>query len=70
MKREELINMKKEELLKKKEELEQEYIKEYDEMERNQKRGTTSDVLEFFSGILNLIERNIDAIEEQLKEQI
>lgn len=70
MKREELINMKKEELLKKKEELEQEYIKEYDEMERNQKRGTTSDVLEFFSGILHLIERNIDAIEEQLKEQI
>ena len=66
MKREELINMKKEELLKKKEELEQ----EYDEMERNQKRGTTSDVLEFFSGILHLIERNIDAIEEQLKEQI
>ncbi len=61
--------MKREELLKRKEALEQEYIKEYDEMEKSLERGTTSDVLEFLSGILHLIERNIDAIEEQLKEQ-
>ena len=61
--------MKKEELIKKKKELEEEYIREYNDMEKNLEIGTTSDVLEFFSGILHLIERNIDAIEEQLKEQ-
>lgn len=61
--------MNKNELIKKKEELVKEYNKEYDEMERNLALGTTSDVYEYFQGILHLIERNIIKIENQLKEK-
>ena len=61
--------MNKNELIKKKEELIKEYEKEYKEMEYNLSLGTTSDVYEYFQGILHLIERNIIKIENQLKEE-
>lgn len=61
--------MDKNELIKKKEELIKEYEKEYEEMEYNLALGTTSDVYEYFCGILHLIERNIVKIENQLKEK-
>lgn len=61
--------MNRNELLKKKEELIKEYEKEYEEMEYNLEIGTTSDVYEYFCGILHLIERNIVKIENQLKEK-
>lgn len=61
--------MDKNELIKKKEELKKEYEKEYEEMEYNLAIGTTSDVYEYFQGILHLIERNIVKIENQLKEK-
>ena len=61
--------MDKNELIKKKEELKKEYEKEYEEMEYNLVIGTTSDVYEYFQGILYLIERNIVKIENQLKEK-
>jgi hypothetical protein len=61
--------MDKNELIKKKEELIKEYEKEYEEMEYNLALGTTSDVYEYFQGILHLIERNIIKIENQLKEK-
>lgn len=61
--------MDKNELIKKKEELIKEYEKEYEEMEYNLALGTTSDVYEYFQGILHLIERNIVKIENQLKEK-
>lgn len=51
--------MDKNELIKKKEELKKEYEKEYEEMEYNLALGTTSDVYEYFCGILHLIERKI-----------
>ena len=38
-------------------------------MEYNLAIGTTSDVYEYFQGILHLIERNIVKIENQLKEK-
>ena len=61
--------MDKNELIKKKEELIKEYEKEYEEIEYNLALGTTSDVYEYFQGILHLIERNIIKIENQLKEK-
>lgn len=61
--------MDKNELIKKREELIKEYEKEYEEMEYNLALGTTSDVYEYFQGILHLIERNIIKIENQLKEK-
>lgn len=61
--------MNRNELIKKKEELKKEYEKEYKEMEYNLALGTTSDVYEYFQGILHLIERNIIKIENQLKEE-
>ena len=61
--------MDKNELIKKKEELKKEYEKEYEEMEYNLALGTTSDIYEYFQGILHLIERNINEIENQLKEE-
>lgn len=61
--------MNRNELIKKKEELIKEYEKEYEEMEYNLALGTTSDVYEYFQGILHLIERNIIEIENQLKEK-
>ena len=62
-------NMNRNELIKKKEELIKEYEKEYEEMEYNLALGTTSDIYEYFQGILHLIERNINEIENQLKEE-
>ena len=59
--------MDKNELIKKKEELIKEYEKEYEEMEYNLALGTTSDVYEYFQGILHLIERNIIKIENYHK---
>ena len=61
--------MNKNELIKKKEELEKEYNREYDEMEHNLAGGTTSDAYEYFCGTLHLIEKNIIEIENQLKEK-
>lgn len=61
--------MDKNELIKKKEKLKKEYEKEYEEMEYNLALGTTSDVYEYFCGILHFIERNIVKIENQLKEK-
>lgn len=61
--------MNRNELIKKKEELIKEYEKEYEEMEYNLALGTISDIYEYFQGILHLIERNINEIENQLKEE-
>lgn len=61
--------MNRNELIKKKEELIKEYEKEYEEMKYNLALGTTSDIYEYFQGILHLIERNINEIENQLKEE-
>lgn len=61
--------MNRNELIKKKKKLIKEYEKEYKEMEYNLALGTTSDVYEYFQGILHLIERNIIKIENQLKEK-
>lgn len=59
--------LKREELIKKKEELKSEYNKEYEEMESNLSNGTTSDIYEYFCGTLFLIEKQINEIENQLK---
>ena len=59
--------MTKSELLKKKEKLMSEYNKEYEEMESNLSKGTTSDVYEYFCGTLFLIEKHINEIELKLK---
>lgn len=59
--------MTREELLKKKEDLIKKYNKEYEEMESNLSKGTTSDVYEYFCGTLFLIEKHINEIESQLK---
>ena len=61
--------MNRNELIKKKKKLIKKYEKEYKEMEYNLALGTTSDVYEYFCGILHLIERNIIKIENQLKEK-